>query len=137
MSDKLQIATNKYAVRITGGGFQGVIEMPGAEPPSVGEGDDIKRIMADQFRADVDYIVECIQAAGTGAPLMAIDDDTQRATVIVPGPGMAYNILSWADHLAEQQRGRELQAEMQRRQQQAGRVGQPSRVGRPNGRGRG
>jgi hypothetical protein len=101
------MSVNRYAVRVTGSGFQSVIEMGGTP-----EGD---------FTEDLGLIREHIAA---GLPLEAIDAEANRASIIIPGPGMAYSVLPWADHLADVARAQEAQRAQQAAQMEAIRRGQ-------------
>lgn len=106
--------SDKFAVRVAGPAFQMVLRMERQDValPVPGPATD-----ADM--TDIETIAAAVaKAAAAGTPLVTLDEDGQHATMLIPGPGMSFSILPWAEHLEGAARAR---AAQEAAQQQGGR----------------
>lgn len=119
------MSDNKYAVRIASPAGQVVLQMQRQEPagtaPLPGAPND-----DGHDGTDVETIVSAIElAAANGTAITSLEPDGERATMVIPGPGMNIQVLPWADHLQEVQRMRAAAAQR----------GSTPRIAMPRGRG--
>lgn len=124
--------SDKYAVRITSPTGHIVLKMErqgsapqrprdsGEQPTTKDTLSDIETIMA---------IIENASRDGT-ALVSIIEPESPHATAVIPGPGMSFQVMPWADHLEANVRSQAVQMSVRKAEAAQGQLVRPATPGR-------